>query len=430
VPFAYLVPGPAISGFIEPSFDFRPRDALKSEFRSSREVKLRGLTMRVTLVTETYFPQVNGVSRTLGQLVRHLSEAGDSVQLVLPDYDGAAGDGPTHRVRSIRLPFYKELHLPLPPFGAAHRAIDRFGPDLIHIATEATLGLSVLRHARRRGIPVVSSFHTNFDQYSDHYGVGWARGTIWRYMRWYHNQTRQTYVPSRPTIRALEARGFERLVLWPRGVDSLLFRPDRPARDGLRRGLGFGPDDVVIGYVGRIAVEKNVGFLADALAGVAAGRPNARFLFVGDGPARAEVERRMGPQARFVGYRSGDDLADHYAAADLFAFSSLTETFGNVVLEALASGLPVIALRAGGIGDIVQSGVDGLLLDPDTTPDAFARSVMTLVDDVDLRSRFAAAARAYAISQSWDTIMEGLRNHYVQVSGQELPIAPAPALIS
>jgi glycosyltransferase involved in cell wall biosynthesis len=357
--------------------------------------------------------------------VRHLSEAGDRVQLVLPDYGAAAEHEPTHRVRSITLPFYKELHLPVPPFGTAHRAIDRFRPELIHIATEATLGLSVLRHALRRAIPVVSSFHTNFDQYSDHYGVGWARGTIWRYLRWYHNRTKETYVPSRPTIAALEAKGFERLVLWPRGVDGRQFRPDRPGRDVVRRALGFGPDDAVIGYVGRIAVEKNVTFLADALARVAAERPGARFLFVGDGPARPEVERRMGPQARFVGYRRGDDLADHYAAADLFAFSSVTETFGNVVLEALASGLPVVALRAGGIGDIVQPGVNGLLLDPKTTPDPFARAVMTLVDDVELRRRYADSARAHALSQTWDAIMGALRDRYVHVIGQESPHAPA-----
>jgi glycosyltransferase involved in cell wall biosynthesis len=384
--------------------------------------------MRVTMVTETYFPQVNGVSRTPGQLVGHLSAAGDTVQIVLPDYGAATEHEPTHRVRSISLPFYKELHLPLPPFGAAHRAIDRFRPDLIHIATEATLGLSVLRHASRRAIPVVSSFHTNFDQYSHHYGVGWARGTIWRYLRWFHNRTRETYVPSRPTIAALEARGFERLVLWPRGVDGRLFRPDRPGRDAVRRALGFGPDEVVIGYVGRIAVEKNVSFLAEALARVAADRPGARFLFVGDGPARPEVERRMGPQARFVGYRGGDDLADHYAAADLFAFSSVTETFGNVVLEALASGLPVVALRAGGIADIVQPGVTGLLLEPDAAPEPFARALMTFVDDGELRQRYSGSARAYALSQSWDAIMGALRNRYLSVIGQESPHATVPAL--
>src|SRR5262249_47669793 len=155
-------------------------------------------------------------------------------------------------------------------------------------------------------------------------------------------------------------------------------------------------------------------------------RTAARFLFVGDGPARAEIERKLGPDARFVGYRSGDDLADHYAAADLFAFSSLTETFGNVVLEALASGLPVGALRAGGIGNSVQPGVTGLLCDPDASPAQFARAVEALLDDRELRRRIAWNARSYALTQSWEAIMGGLRDHYHQIIAQ----APAEALVS
>src|SRR5581483_11894349 len=149
-------------------------------------------SMRVTLVTETYLPQVNGVSRTLGQLVRHLLARDDSVQLIHPDYGERLEVEGAHVVRSMQLPFYKELYLPLPPFRAIHRAIDAFEPDLVHIATEATLGLSVLRQVRRRKIPIVSSFHTNFDQYSRHYRVGWAKGTIWRYLRWFHNRTLET----------------------------------------------------------------------------------------------------------------------------------------------------------------------------------------------------------------------------------------------
>ena len=136
--------------------------------------------MRVTLVTETYFPQVNGVSRTLGELVRFLRESGDQVQLIYPDYGAAVDREQVHTVRSIVLPFYRELRLPLPPFGRVYRAIETFQPDVIHIATEATLGWSVLRRALRRRLAVVSSFHTNFDQYSGHYGVGWARAMIWR----------------------------------------------------------------------------------------------------------------------------------------------------------------------------------------------------------------------------------------------------------
>jgi glycosyltransferase involved in cell wall biosynthesis len=384
--------------------------------------------MRVSIVTETYLPQVNGVSRTLSQLVRHLKQAGDAVQLIHPRYSGSTPEEGDYAVRAWTLPFYKELHLPIPPFGGAHRAIGSFRPDLIHIATEATLGLSVLRMALRERIPVVSSFHTNFDQYSEHYGVGWARGTIWRYLRWFHNQTRETYVPSPTTIADLEARGFERLRLWPRGVDCDLLRPDRPGRARVREALGFGPDDVVIGYVSRIAVEKNVAYLVKALELVAEARPGVRFLFVGDGPARAEHEARMGSRACFVGYKSGEDLADHYAAADIFAFSSLTETFGNVVLEALASGLPVVALRAGGVGDIVRSGENGFLLEPDQPPEAFARTLLALVDDASLRRRLAQAALAHAAGQSWHTIMEGLRQRYLQVIG-ERTARPEPAVL-
>ena len=188
--------------------------------------------MRVTLVTETYFPQVNGVSRTLGQLVRHLKEAGDDVQVVHPDYGAVERPGrhvpcpldqPCRSTRSCTCPCRRSAR----PTGRSTRS----GPTWSTSPPRRRSGLSVLRHARRRQVPVVSSFHTNFDQYSDHYGVGWARGTIWRYLRWFHNRTRETYVPSRTTIAELEARGFERLVLWPRGVDSRLFRPDRPGRD-------------------------------------------------------------------------------------------------------------------------------------------------------------------------------------------------------
>lgn len=371
--------------------------------------------MRVTLVTETFTPQVNGVSRTLGQLVRHLEAAGDSVQVVHPDYGNDPGVPDRCSVPSIPLPGYPEVRVPLPPFGAVSRCIDRFRPDLIHVATEATLGYHALRHARRRGIPVVSSFHTNFDQYCAHYGLGWGRGLAWRYLRWFHNRTLETYVPSDATLADLEARGFERLVLWPRGVDADLFRPDRPRREEIRQSLGFAPADVVVGHVGRLAAEKNTGYLADALRLVAAACPRAKFLVVGDGPERAAFERKLGPAARFVGYRTGDDLADHYASMDLFAFSSVTETFGNVVLEALASGLPAVALRAGGVASTIEDGATGILVPPDAPPSALATALIGLVDRPARRAALAEAARAYAVEQTWESIMGRLRGNYLDV---------------
>jgi glycosyltransferase involved in cell wall biosynthesis len=294
---------------------------------------------------------------------------------------------------------------------------------VIHIATEVTLGLSVLRLALRQRRSVVSSLHTNFDQYSHHYGVGWTRGIIWRYLRWFHNRTGETYVPSEATIRELEGLGFERLVLWRRGVDATLFRPDRNGRSEVRRALGWAPDDLVISYVSRIAPEKNVDYLAEALSIVAARRPAVRILFVGDGPARARLEHRMGTVARFVGYRAGEDLADHYAASDLFAFCSVTETFGNVVLEAMSSGLPVVALRAGGVGETVRSGTTGILVEPSEPPERLADALVSLVDRPEDRRRMAEAARSYALSQSWDAIMAGLRHRY-QVLIDQRPRQP------
>lgn len=372
--------------------------------------------LQVVIVTETFFPQVNGVSRTLAQLERQIAGRGVELAIVHPDY-GPCPEGSTRLVvRSIRMPFYPDLRLPIPPFRGTWRRVLDSRPDLIHVVTEATLGLSALRFALRNRIPVVSSFHTNFDQYTDHYGLGWSRGLIWRYLRWFHNQTAETYVPSRATISDLETRGFERLVLWPRGVDSTLFRPDRPGRDVLRARLGFGPDDVVIGHVGRLAAEKNIDDLAASLNAVLAARPTARALVVGDGPARAELEEKLGSGAKFVGFLTGDDLADHYAAADLFAFASRTETFGNVVLEAMSSGLPVVAVRAGGPVDIIRDGATGFLIDPDAMPEAHAAAVVRLVDDERSRTRMGAAARQFAEDQSWSQVMGRLLERYRAVA--------------
>lgn len=375
--------------------------------------------MRITLVTETYFPQVNGVSRTLGQLVRILKESGDTVQLIHPNYGESAQSPQDLVIWAMPIPNYKEVVMPIPPFGKVHKAIKSFAPDLVHIATEATLGLDTLRFVRKQQIPVVSSFHTNFDQYAHHYNMAWLNGTAWRYLRWFHNRTLETYVPSLATIKDLETRGFERLVLWQRGVHADVFSPDRENRAALRAKYNFRPDDVVIGHVSRLAPEKNVGLLSDALKQVLQQRPSAKVLIVGDGPSRPNLEKALGEHATFAGYRSGEDLADHYAACDLFAFSSLTETFGNVVLEAMASGLPVVAVRAGGVGETVKPGLTGLLIEPTDEAFKLAESLISLIDDPNLRHQLAQNARQYALGQSWDEIMRGLRNRYLKILGVE-----------
>ena len=371
--------------------------------------------MRVTLVTETYFPQVNGVSRTLSELVRFLTQNGDDVQLIYPDY-GMAVDGERGPSGAVDRPAVLQ-GASSPAAAVCHgtRAIESFRPDVIHIATEATFGWSVLRRALRRRLAVVSSFHTNFDQYSLHYGVGWARALIWRYLRWFHNNTMETYVPSEKTIADLESRGFERAVLWRRGVDSSLFRPDRPGRHEVRRALGWSPDDVVISYVSRIAAKRTSITWPMPWRSWRRNGPMSAFSWLATGRLGRPSSSGSARFAHFAGYLQGEKLSDYYAASDIFAFSSLTETFGNVVLEAMASGLPVVAVRAGGVGETVRSGRTGILIEPSEPPATFASALLGLIDRPETRSEMAQAAREYALSQSWDAIMGGLRERYQRV---------------
>ena len=377
--------------------------------------------MRVTLVTETYFPQVNGVSRTLRELARCLRESGDEVQLICPDYGTVVDQQNVYPVPSIVLPFYKELHLPRPPFGRVHRAVAAFRPDIIHIATEATLGWSLLRYGLARGLPIVSSFHTNFDQYSGHYGVGWAKGMIWRYLRWFHNSTRETYVPSNTTIRELEAMGFERLALWRRGVDSDVFRPDRPGRADVRRALGWSADDVVITYVSRIAPEKNVEYLAQALAIVAAQRPEVRILFVGDGPSRSfAAANRL--DCTFCGISPGSR-----PGGPLRGSRSLRVLEPNRDLGKRGARGDVIRTSGGRTSSRRRRRDHRIRLErnPGGTrraPERFAAAIRWLIDQADERRRMAEAARAYAISQSWEAIMASLRRRYQTVIGKPVDL--------
>ncbi len=226
-------------------------------------------------------------------------------------------------------------------------------------------------------------------------------------------------MPSRATIANLTTRGFERLALWPRGVDCRHFRPDRPGRERVRAALGIRPEQIVVGHVSRIAAEKNVDYLATALERlIRRSDGQLRILIVGDGPARGDLEARLGPAVHCVGYKTGDDLADHYAACDLFAFASTTETFGNVILEAMASGLPVVALRAGGPGEIVDSGRTGILVEPHAPPEVMAEALAHLLTNSGTRHLMARDARAFAETQSWEAVMQGLRARYERVAGE------------
>ncbi|ABA89544.1 glycosyltransferase [Syntrophotalea carbinolica DSM 2380] len=373
------------------------------------------MSLRVTLISETYMPQINGVSRTLERLVAHCLQRGDQLQLMVPDYNVESEDpqGVERRSwRGLRLPFYKEICLPLVAARRLRRALQDFAPHVVHIATEGPLGWTALRVCRQLGLPVVSSYHTNFPQYLDSYRLGWLEAVAWRYLRWFHNATSATLCPTSTTRDMLVQRGFERVGVWGRGVDPRLFDTARRSVS-VRRELGIGDNEVVAVYTGRLAAEKNLPLLMEAWRHRPADGPD-RLLLIGDGPLRSNLEAKAPAGVVFAGYRWGEDLARCYAAGDLFVFPSITDTFGNVMLEAMASGLPVIGFDVAGPRDVIRHGETGLVIQ-DQTAGALAAAMARMTIMTQQRQHMSRMARSYAETQSWPHILEQVREQYRDV---------------
>jgi glycosyltransferase involved in cell wall biosynthesis len=364
--------------------------------------------MKIALVTETYPPEVNGVAMTLGRVVGGLRTRGHTVEVVRPqqagERPGALAPGGDWLVPGMAIPFYNSLRFGLPSVRRLERRWRENRPDLVHVATEGPLGLASLRAARRLGLPVTSSFHTNFHAYGGHYGVGLLRGAVLRYLRWFHNRTRRTLSPTRQMVDELAAKGFLRGGVMARGVDTKLFDPSRRS-EKLRAGWGVGPDDPVVLYVGRIAAEKNLGLAVEAFLRLRESEPRARFVLVGDGPARAGLAEAH-PEFHYAGMRRGSELAEHYASGDLFLFASVTETFGNVVTEAMASGLVAVAYDYAATREHVRDSVNGFAANFDDRAafhDAVARACRARIE-----GRWPAiriAARETALGLTWDAVV-------------------------
>ena len=363
-------------------------------------------SLRLAVVTETWPPEINGVALTLARLVQGLRARNHEVQLIRPRQareDTARQDPGFHELlmRGMPIPRYPELKLGLPGKGALVRAWTLRRPDLVHIATEGPLGWSALQAARRLRLPVTSDFRTNFHAYSQHYGVGWLKTPIAAYLRKFHNLTRCTMVPTHTLRAELQAMGFERVSVVARGVDTQGFHPRHRSAE-LRAAWGAGERTLVMLAVGRLAPEKNLGVVLRAYEAMRAQGADVRLVMVGDGPQRAALQQRC-PEALFAGMRRGEDLAAHYASADLFAFASLTETFGNVTLEALASGLPVLAFHTAAAGDWVRHGRNVWLL-PVDDEEVFVQQAARLAQAPGRVRAAASHARAQVAPLDWAQI--------------------------
>lgn len=369
--------------------------------------------LRIAIVSETFLPQTNGVVTRLCQALRHLREMGDEVLLLVPE-----GGPPEHagvRVRGVSgfaLPRYPDLSVALPR-PAVNRELDDFWPDVVHAVNPAVLGLNAIYHSRRHSVPLICSFHTHLPRYLHRYGFGALEPVAWRWLRRVHAEADRNLCISRPMQEELRRHGFPRLHLgWRGGVDAARFHPRRRTAEMRRRLLGANREGPLLLYVGRLGVEKGI----ERLRGVLDALPQARLALVGDGPHRTALEHVFsGSAATFVGRLDGDDLAQAYASADLFAFPSDTETLGLVVLEAMASGLPVVAADAGGVPDLIRSEEDGLLLPPGDTA-RWVEGVGGLLEEPARRARLAGRARAAVETNwTWEAATADLRGHYAEV---------------
>jgi glycosyltransferase involved in cell wall biosynthesis len=348
--------------------------------------------LRYAIVSETYPPEVNGVALTVQALETGLRARGHHVHVIRPrQADEMVASADQMLVRGAPLPRYPGLRFGLPAGRALMALWRRQRPDAIYVATEGPLGWSAVRMARRLAIPVMTGLHTRFDEYVARYGAGFLAPVAFAWMRRFHNAADATVVPTDDLALYLRRRGFNDVRVLRRAVDSTLFDPVR--RDAsLRTSWGLGDYDLAVMYLGRIAPEKNLDLAVRAFRAIREQQPKARFVWVGEGPARAAIEK-ANPDFVFAGLRRGEDLARHFASADLFLFPSLTETFGNVTLEAMASGVPTVAFDYGAAHDHLRNGVHGAAV-KFGDHEAFVRAAVHVAADPRMRRAMGAQARA------------------------------------
>ncbi|MCG8599263.1 MAG: glycosyltransferase family 1 protein [Verrucomicrobiales bacterium] len=346
--------------------------------------------MRITFVTDTYSPQANGVATTLERLVKGLREREHEVDVIRPAVLACDEDG--LKVPSVGLPGYKDVRFGFPMKLVLQARWFKKRPDVIYVATETPLGASAISAARALGIPAASGFHTNFQQYMAHYQLPLLEKATMKYLRHVHNRSSCTFVPSRDVIAELEHRGFENLELLPKGVDTKLFSPKKRSHL-LRREWGAGESSVVGLYVGRIAAEKNLPLILKTFLEIQKLIPDFRGVFVGDGPKLEELKANY-PQFIYAGVKRGEELAEHYASADVFVFPSTTETFGNVTMEALASGLAVVAYDYAAARQHIRNGENGFAVPFDSEEAFLETAIEAAKSDVsELRKNARSSAR-------------------------------------
>lgn len=374
--------------------------------------------MRIAYFTESLFPHVDGVSRTLAQLFTTLEARGIDFRVYAPFRPDAdvSWSARVRRVRSVAFPLYTDYRVSIPWFQGVARELDAWAPDLVHVVSPTPMAVWAQRYARRRGLPVVTSFHTHFVSYFRYYGVRPLEGAGWRMLQRFYRRCDAIYAPSHAIIRELAEHGIPGAELWSRGIDLRRFGPAH-RDERLRAELGAHETAPLLLMVSRLVKEKDLADLVEMHRILRTRGSAHRLALVGDGPMRAQLERAL-PDAHFAGHQGGEALARWYASADVFVFPSTTETFGNVVLEALASGVPAVVVDRGGPPDMIEPGVNGLIARANDPAD-LARHVGALLDDPTARRAMGERAARGAESRDWQEINGALLERYRRVVAGE-----------
>ena len=369
--------------------------------------------MRVAIFTESLPPQNDGVSHTFSKLAETLEHQHITYNFFSPFKPGAdvSWNDKVHPVKSFKFPLYKYYRIGLPYFDNLIETLDNLKPDIIHVASPTPLSIFGQDYAKKHNIPVVSSYHTNFVSYFRYYGLQKIEGLGWSILRWFHNRGMATYVPSQDTANELIEQGFNNVELWQRGINFEQFSPEKRS-DALRKSIGAEHVPVLL-FVGRLVKEKDLDDVISADRYLKEWNQKYKIVIVGDGPMRPELEESL-PDAHFTGFVKKNELGQWYASSDIFIFPSTTETFGNVILEAFASGIPAIGVRKGGVQDLITDGKTGYLTEPNN-PREFAERIQNLLNTPALFQYYKQNALAEAKEKSWDSINQKLLNSYQQV---------------
>jgi glycosyltransferase involved in cell wall biosynthesis len=379
--------------------------------------------LRVAIFTGNYNHIQDGVSLTLNRLVAFLEEKGVPVIVFGPTTENPALDheGEFIPVPSVPVPGRQEYRITVGFPEAAQNRLREFQPTLIHLATPDVLGFRAMRWGQANNIQIVASYHTHFTSYLKYYNLEMLKLLGWKYLAWFYSQCKHVYVPSPSMADELNKEGIdEGIRIWARGVNTDQFNPNFRDKEW-RQAIGFNDSDVVVSFVSRLVWEKNLQTYVDTIKKLRKKNSNIRPLVVGDGPAKKELEQML-PEAHFTGFITGDELGRAYASSDIFLFPSETETFGNVTLEAMASGLPCVVADATGSRSLVESGVNGFLAAPRDTS-AFAKCVEKIAEDSELRNSMSMAARQKAMAYSWENVNGKLLADYREALNE-----PCPAL--